>query len=178
VRVLVATDCLSEGINLQDHFDAVIHADIPWNPNRLEQREGRIDRFGQSKATVETVLLYSADNAVDQVVLDVLVRKARAIRRDLGVAVPVAVEAEQVVQAVVDSVLLGQVHPAQAQQLSLFAQEETSRFHAEWDRAVAREKRFRAYFAQHGILGATLGLGFPLAFWMFNRTPAMTTLAR
>ena len=37
-RVLVATDCLSEGINLQDHFDAVVHYDLPWNPNRLEQR--------------------------------------------------------------------------------------------------------------------------------------------
>jgi hypothetical protein len=41
VRVLVATDCLSEGINLQDDFDAVLHYDLPWNPNRLEQREGR-----------------------------------------------------------------------------------------------------------------------------------------
>ena len=50
VRVLVATDCLSEGVNLQDHYDAVVHYDLPWNPNRLEQREGRVDRFGQSKA--------------------------------------------------------------------------------------------------------------------------------
>jgi superfamily II DNA/RNA helicase len=51
-RVLVATDCLSEGINLQDDFDAVLHFDLPWNPNRLEQREGRVDRFGQKKAEV------------------------------------------------------------------------------------------------------------------------------
>src|SRR5919197_6164812 len=48
VRVLVATDCLSEGINLQEHFDAVLHYDLPWNPNRPEQREGRVDRFRQS----------------------------------------------------------------------------------------------------------------------------------
>ena len=41
LRVLVATDCLSEGINLQDHFTGVLHYDLPWNPNRLEQREGR-----------------------------------------------------------------------------------------------------------------------------------------
>jgi superfamily II DNA/RNA helicase len=47
-RVLVATDCLSEGINLQEHFTAVLHYDLPWNPNRLEQREGRVDRFGQT----------------------------------------------------------------------------------------------------------------------------------
>ena len=39
-RVLVATDCLSEGINLQHAFNAVLHYDLPWNPNRLEQREG------------------------------------------------------------------------------------------------------------------------------------------
>ncbi len=51
-RVLVATDCLSEGINLQEHFDAVLHYDLPWNPNRLEQREGRVDRFGQPKPKV------------------------------------------------------------------------------------------------------------------------------
>ncbi|MBV6646978.1 MAG: DEAD/DEAH box helicase, partial [Cyclobacteriaceae bacterium] len=47
-RVLVATDCMSEGINLQELFTAVIHYDLPWNPNRLEQREGRVDRFGQN----------------------------------------------------------------------------------------------------------------------------------
>ncbi|HPO08087.1 MAG TPA: helicase-related protein, partial [bacterium] len=46
-RVLVCTDCLSEGINLQDHFDAVMHYDLSWNPTRHEQREGRVDRFGQ-----------------------------------------------------------------------------------------------------------------------------------
>ena len=48
-HILVATDCLSEGIDLQEHFDAVVHYDLPWNPNRLEQREGRVDRFGQPK---------------------------------------------------------------------------------------------------------------------------------
>lgn len=41
-RVLVATDCLSEGINLQDKFNAILHYDLPWNPNRLEQREGHL----------------------------------------------------------------------------------------------------------------------------------------
>jgi len=46
-RILVATDCLSEGINLQSIFDAVIHYDLSWNPTRHQQREGRVDRFGQ-----------------------------------------------------------------------------------------------------------------------------------
>ena len=105
-RVLVATDCLSEGVNLQEHYDAVIHYDLPWNPNRLEQREGRVDRFGQSKPTIKTVLLYGADNEVDLVVLDVLLRKAQTIRQRLGITVPVPVEAEQVVNTLVNSVLL------------------------------------------------------------------------
>ncbi|MBI4263393.1 MAG: DEAD/DEAH box helicase [Acidobacteria bacterium] len=47
--VLVCTDCLSEGINLQQHFNAVLHYDLAWNPTRHEQREGRVDRFGQTR---------------------------------------------------------------------------------------------------------------------------------
>ena len=49
-RLLVATDCLSEGINLQALFDSVIHYDLSWNPTRHQQREGRVDRFGQRAA--------------------------------------------------------------------------------------------------------------------------------
>jgi len=47
VRILLATDSASEGIDLQDHCHRVIHYDIPFNPNRLEQRIGRVDRFRQ-----------------------------------------------------------------------------------------------------------------------------------
>lgn len=72
-RVLVATDCLSEGVNLQTHFNAVIHYDLPWNPNRLEQREGRIDRYGQATAQVKCNLIYGQDNPVDGAVLEVLI---------------------------------------------------------------------------------------------------------
>ena len=150
VRVLVATDCLSEGINLQEHFDAVLHYDLPWNPNRLEQREGRVDRFRQSAPVVETALLYGADNQIDLVVLDVLIRKAQTIRRHLGISVPVPVESDRVVQAVVDSVLLR--GPARGAQLQLpFVEAGVSRLHHEWDEAAEREGRQRAYFAQHGI---------------------------
>ena len=48
-KLLIATDCLSEGINFQEHFTAVLHYDLPWNPNRFEQREGRVDRYGQAR---------------------------------------------------------------------------------------------------------------------------------
>lgn len=86
-RLLVATDCLSEGINLQEFFTAVLHYDLPWNPNRLEQREGRVDRFGQTAPEVKTCLLYGANNPIDGIVLDVLLRKVREIRRATGISV-------------------------------------------------------------------------------------------
>jgi Helicase conserved C-terminal domain len=148
-RILVATDCLSEGVNLQEHFDSVVHYDLPWNPNRLEQREGRVDRFGQPRDEVKMVLLYGANNPVDQVVLEVLIRKARKIRRDLGIAVPVPMDAEQVIQTVVDNVLL---RGRDAVQLELaLATPEASRLHEAWDAAAEREKSRRGYFTQHGI---------------------------
>ena len=50
-HVLVATDCLSEGVNLQEDFQAVVHYDLAWNPTRQEQREGRVDRFGQRRTS-------------------------------------------------------------------------------------------------------------------------------
>ena len=149
-RVLVATDCLSEGVNLQEHYNAVVHYDLPWNPNRLEQREGRVDRFGQSKAVIKTVLIYGADNEVDLVVLDVLLRKAQTIRQRLGISVPVPVESEQVVNALVNSVLLRGL--GQGRQFRLALEDESvSRLHEAWDQMATKENRSRAYFAQHGI---------------------------
>jgi len=87
-KVLVATDCMSEGINLQNQFTAVLHYDLPWNPNRLEQREGRIDRYGQSSKNVKAYLLYGTNNPIDGVVLKVLLRKVREIRRSTGISIP------------------------------------------------------------------------------------------
>ena len=88
-RILVATDCLSEGINLQGWFNAAIHYDLSWNPTRHQQREGRIDRFGQKSPTVRSVLIYGENNPVDGAVLNVILRKARAIEKQTGVRVPI-----------------------------------------------------------------------------------------
>jgi superfamily II DNA or RNA helicase len=143
-HVLVATDCLSEGINLQEKFDAVVHYDLPWNPNRLEQREGRVDRFGQPKRRVRRVTIWGRDNEIDQAVLDVLVRKAERIRRDLGIAVPVPADAAQVIEAVVENVLFRR---STGKQLALgLAGPGVSRLHEEWDRDAMREKENRAYY--------------------------------
>ena len=53
MRILLATDAASEGINLQNHCSKLIHFEIPWNPNRMEQRNGRIDRHGQKANEVQ-----------------------------------------------------------------------------------------------------------------------------
>ena len=73
-RILVATDCLSEGINLQGLFTAVVHYDLSWNPTRHEQREGRVDRFGQKAKEVRSTMLFGEDNPVDGAVLQVILR--------------------------------------------------------------------------------------------------------
>jgi len=150
VRVLVATDCLSEGVNLQDHYDAVVHYDLPWNPNRLEQREGRVDRFGQSRDVIKTVLLYGSDNEMDLAVLKVLLEKAQTIRRRLGISVPVPVESEQVINTLIKSVLLRGDDRAQQFRLAL-EHESVSRLHDAWERMAEREIKARNYFAQRGI---------------------------
>ena len=115
-RLLVATDCLSEGINLQNLFDAVVHYDLSWNPTRHQQREGRVDRFGQSKRLVRSVLLYSPDSAIDGAVLDVILRKAEAIRKATGVTVPLPDERGAVTGALMNAVML---RKGRSRQLSL-----------------------------------------------------------
>jgi hypothetical protein len=105
-RVLVATDCLSEGINLQEKFNAALHYDLPWNPNRLEQREGRVDRYGQPAPKVKAIRFFSPDSPIDGVVIEVLLNKAREIHRALGTHVPVPEESESVTEAVLEALFL------------------------------------------------------------------------
>lgn len=153
-RVLVATDCLSEGVNLQESFDAVVHYDLPWNPNRLEQREGRVDRFGQQKTRVKAVLLYGRDNPVDGAVLDVLLRKAREIHRTLGITVPVPTDSETVMETVLKTLFFRAVPERQLSLedfMPLDTGETIQNVHKRWDEAAAREKESRTRFAQRSI---------------------------
>ena len=57
---------------------------LSWNPTRHEQREGRVDRFGQPKSKIKVVTYYGVNNQIDGIVLEVLIRKHRSIREDLG----------------------------------------------------------------------------------------------
>ena len=149
----MATDCLSEGVNLQEFFNAVIHYDLPWNPNRLEQREGRIDRYGQTAPIVKSYLLYGQDNPVDGAVLEVLIRKAVEIHRTLGITVPVPMDSATVSEAVFKSLFDRKADAQQLSLLDLLDQEESAmqQVHKSWDRAVEREKVSRTRFAQRAI---------------------------
>ncbi|EHB48618.1 helicase domain protein [Mycolicibacterium rhodesiae JS60] len=152
-RLLIATDCLSEGINLQDGFTAVVHYDLAWNPTRHEQREGRVDRFGQRAATVRTVTYYGEDNGIDGIVLEVLIRRHENIRRSTGVSVPVPIDPTTVMKAIWESLLL---RGKDAEQLTLDFAGATStaladEVQVQWVNAAEREKASRSRFRQVGL---------------------------
>ncbi|MEW6363707.1 MAG: helicase-related protein [Acidobacteriota bacterium] len=153
--VLVCTDCLAEGVNLQEHFNAVLHYDLAWNPTRHEQREGRVDRFGQDKPTVRVITYYGQDNPIDGVILDVLIRNHKRIKSDLGVTVAVPGSSEQIAEALFEGALFRERISARAQQLSLDfiddLEPKKRELHAEWENARDREKAARSRFAQHTL---------------------------
>jgi superfamily II DNA or RNA helicase len=151
-HVLVATDCLSEGINLQDHFDAVIHYDLSWNPTRHEQREGRVDRFGQSSDVVHITTVYGVDNQIDGIVLEILIKKHKAIKNSLGISVPVPINSDQVIEAIFEGLLLRE-KSGKTDQFEIFEEyikPQKEAFYGEWDRATKRES-IRSMFAQAPI---------------------------
>jgi superfamily II DNA or RNA helicase len=152
-RVLVATDCLSEGINLQNHFDAVVHYDLSWNPTRHEQREGRVDRFGQTRGVVRATLVYGANNPVDGAVLEVILRKADKIREELGVPVPLPDDGHTLSQALMKAVLLRrrgrEAHKQEA--FEFFELAEARAIESRWQNAAEKAKRNRTIFAQRRL---------------------------
>ena len=135
-------------------FDAVIHYDLAWNPTRHEQREGRVDRYGQLTPIVRVVTYYGLDNQIDGLVLDVLMRKHRAIRSSLGISVPVPTNTDQLMEAIVEGLLLRSKKTTTEHQPLLpfgdFEYEKESLF-GEWQAAADREKRSRTVFAQETI---------------------------
>lgn len=153
-HVLVATDCLSEGINLQEHFDAILHYDLSWNPTRHEQRDGRVDRYGQPSPNVRVITYYGLDNQIDGVVLDVLLRKHRTIRSSLGISVPVPVNTEQVVEAIFEGLLLKSnpnVLQGYLPGFDEYIKPQKDDLYGKWEAASEREKRSRTLFAQETI---------------------------
>lgn len=149
-HVLICTDCLSEGVNLQQGFEAVIHYDLPWNPNRVEQRNGRIDRFGQTSPQVLISTMHSSNNVVDDIVLKVLYRKQDEIKRQLGVFLPIAENDASVMETLVERIISSRNNITQP---SLFTDED---FEVEDEEKETRvkvlienEKLSHTYFAHN-----------------------------
>lgn len=141
VRILLATDTASEGIDLQAHCHRVLHYDIPFNPNRLEQRIGRVDRYGQTR-TVDVAHFIgagwqSADAGSYEADLEFLSRVAQKVateRRDLGSINPVLAHA-------VESRMLGR--PVLVDPLQVTPKASTAALRAEQD-LRAQAQRLRA----------------------------------
>ncbi len=155
-RILVATDCLSEGINLQDIFDAVFHYDLPWNPNRLEQREGRVDRFGQIRTEVHTCMFYGKDNPMDQTVLKVLFEKAKRIKGRIGVSIPFPENSKEFMDAIFKAILNDAKKKKDSSgQLSLFDLDEFKYANTGMDKyfeeTEKKEEVLRSMLAQESI---------------------------
>ena len=149
-RILVATDCLSEGINLQQLFDTVIHYDLSWNPTRHQQREGRVDRFGQPAELVRSIMMFSPDSAIDGAVLEVILRKAEDIRKATGVTVPLPDNRGPVTDALMASMMLRRGGTQQLA-LDLRLDDGTKLMEARWRDASENEKKSRARFAQNAM---------------------------
>lgn len=155
-RILVATDCLSEGINLQHLFTAVVHYDLAWNPTRHEQREGRVDRFGQQAPEVRCTMLYGQDNPIDGFVLKVILRKGEAIQKELGVMVPLPEDDARINQALVKAALMRRDQRGQQamrQEAFDFGEPEQllAPLQTKWQDALEKAKANRTVFAQRRI---------------------------
>ncbi len=119
LRILIATDAAREGVNLQNYCDELFHFDVPWNPSRMEQRNGRIDRRLQKSAVVRCHYFVYPQRAEDRV-LDVLVQKTKTIQVELGSLSPV-------VEKTVSNLLKQGIRASEEEQISLaIAQSDTA----------------------------------------------------
>jgi superfamily II DNA or RNA helicase len=158
-RVLVATDCLSEGINLQEGFNAVLHYDLPWNPNRLEQREGRVDRYGQTAPEVDVRLLFGEDNPIDVVVLKIIIEKIKNIQSTSGVSISIAEDNRSVMDKVLREVIFSPSFanklPGKQMRLDFEADKNLSAYDLgltnEIERAREKAEVIRSIFAHESI---------------------------
>ena len=129
-----------------------MHYDLSWNPTRHQQREGRIDRFGQKAPTVRTVLMYGENNPVDGAVLEVIIRKAEAIAKQTGVRVPLPDDEGSLTKALMSKVMLRSRGQAQMSLgLDFTDSEEAREIEMAWVNASEQEKKTRTIFAQNSL---------------------------
>ncbi|HEX9619385.1 MAG TPA: helicase-related protein, partial [Polyangiaceae bacterium] len=134
VRILIATDAAREGLNLQNHCADLFHFDVPWNPARMEQRNGRIDRTLQPEPVVRCHYFVYPARAEDAV-LEKLVEKVETIQNELGSLGEVVMERiEKALERGIDSATGGDIE--QAEQLP--EQAETTKQELESQRAEVK----------------------------------------
>jgi len=115
VRILIATDAAREGVNLQGQCADLIHYDIPWNPARLEQRNGRIDRTLQPSPEVRCIYFTQPQRPEDRV-LSTLVKKVERIQEELGSLSQVVMERiERAMEGGIDEETQGRLERAGAE---------------------------------------------------------------
>lgn len=153
-HILVCTDCLSEGVNLQTGFDCVIHYDLPWNPNRMEQRNGRIDRFGQTEKEVIICTIYDEENnPMDKIIMKVLYRKQNEIRRQLGIYIPIADNDASLMESIMEEIIVLNTKRDITEQPTLFDMDEFDVALEEHENRIERakeiEKKSHTYFAHN-----------------------------
>jgi superfamily II DNA or RNA helicase len=145
LRILLATDAASEGINLQNHCHRLLHWEIPWNPNRLEQRNGRIDRHGQPAPEVNVYHFVPQgwertdatadpdDTLADELhFLYIAAKKTENIREDLG-------SAGDVIAAQVEQKMLGRRTDWQTADVEIERRTKVSRAELRIARDLARD---------------------------------------
>lgn len=151
--ILVATDCLSEGVNLQHSFDSMVHYDLAWNPTRHEQREGRVDRFGQKASEVRCTMLYGQDNPVDGFILNVILKKADKIKQELGIIVSMPEDTDRIDRALIKAALMKR--KKDRNQLEMFPDFEDKKYmetlEVKWQDALEKAKANRTIFAQRRL---------------------------
>jgi superfamily II DNA or RNA helicase len=133
--LLVATDAAGEGLNLHRHCHRMIHFELPWNPNRLEQRNGRIDRYGQTHTPLIS-FLYARDSYEGEVLARLVEKIERQISR-LG--------------AVGD--VLGHIQAERIEELLAHAPTDVQAAIAEAERQIDQELNQAATASIHDLLG-------------------------
>ena len=111
VSILLGTDAASEGLNLQQ-FSALFNYDLPWNPMRVEQRIGRIDRIGQASAEVQILNLY-VENTIEEDTYDTLKNRINLFEEVVGPLQPILAEMPRILRRVAR----GELELAEARQL-------------------------------------------------------------
>lgn len=148
-RILVATDCLSEGINLQSLFNAVIHYDLNWNPTRHQQRDGRVDRFGQQAEKVWSVMMFGRNSIIDGAVIKVITEKMKRIEKETGVVVPVPEDSSSVSNALMQAMLL-QSNKPRAQGIFDFGDAD-AKLETQWRNAEETATKSQTRYAQTAL---------------------------